>query len=148
MAFNGDFAFGPVTVGAAFGSLESTSTTDTTTTSIGAAYKMGAFTFRLGVGTQDLDGGDESMKISGGVQYDFSPTLTGRVSLYDQTTDNSAGTEAGTSRTFVVNMEYNLSKRTLAYVVFDRKTLTGQDLTAATVRDGATAIGAGLVHNF
>jgi predicted porin len=147
-AFNADFAFGPVTVGAAFGTLESTATTDTTTTSIGGAYKMGAFTFRLGMGTQELDGGNESQKLSGGVQYDFSPTLTGRVSFYDQGTDNAAGTEIGTSESFIVNVEYSLSKTTLVYAVFDRKGFTGADLAASAVADGATAIGAGIVVNF
>ncbi len=147
-AFNADFAFGPVTLGAAFGTQETTSTTDTTTTSFGGAYKMGAFTFRLGVGMEELDGGNESQKISGGVQYDFSPTLTGRVSFYDQSTDNAAGTEVGTSESFIVNVEYSLSKRTLVYAVFDRKGFTGQDLAASTLRDGATGIGAGIVHNF
>jgi predicted porin len=150
-AFNADFAFGPVTVGAAFGTLESTSTTDTKTTNLGAAYKMGAFTFRLGVGTQELDGGNESQKLSGGVQYDFSPTLTGRVSFYDQSTDNAAGAEVATSETFVVNVEYSLSKRTLVYAVFDRKGFTGTDLGATvgtSLRDGATGIGAGIVHVF
>ncbi|MGH6622123.1 MAG: porin, partial [Alphaproteobacteria bacterium] len=147
-AFNADFAFGPVTVGAAFGTQETTATADTTTTSIGGAYKMGAFTFRLGIGTQELDGGNESQKISGGVQYDFSPTLTGRVSFYDQGTDGPAGNEVATSESFIVNVEYSLSKRTLVYAVFDRKGFTGTDLAASAVRDGATAIGGGIVVNF
>jgi predicted porin len=152
MAVNGDMKFGPVTVGAAWGSREAIApaTTDTTTTNIGAAYKMGAFTFRLGMGMEDIDGGNESQKISGGVQYDFSPTLTGRVSLYDLSVDTSAGAEFGTARTMVLNVEYSLSKRTLVYAVFDRKQSDGGLLTGAvgTVDDGATGIGVGITHNF
>ena len=147
-AFNGDMAFGPVTLGAAASTKGAAagSTADIKTTNFGGAYKMGAFTFRLGIGTEDVDTGNESTKLSGGVQYDFSPTLTGRVSFYDQATDNAAGTEVATSETFIVNVEYSLSKRTLVYAVFDRKGFTGTDLT--TLRDGATGIGAGIVVNF
>jgi predicted porin len=153
-AVNGDMAFGPATIGVAWGSREAVApaTTDTTTINVGGAYKMGAFTFRLGLSTETIDTSNESQKLSGGVQYDFSPTLTGRVSLYDFTVENSGGTEIGSARTLVVNMEYSLSKRTLVYFVFDRKTLDGNQNTGVTVnaslRDGATGIGAGLVHNF
>ncbi|HEX9585984.1 MAG TPA: porin [Gammaproteobacteria bacterium] len=151
-AINGDMTFGPVTVGAAWGSREAVAPlmTDTTTINVGGAYKMGAFTFRLGLATEEIDTGNESTKISGGVQYDFSPTLTGRVSLYDLTVDNSGGAEIGSARTAVVNVEYSLSKRTLVYVVFDRKTLEGNQLTGAagTPDDGATGIAAGITHVF
>jgi predicted porin len=151
MAVNGDMTFGPVKVGAAWGSRENAAgTASTDTTNLGAAYKMGAFTFRLGMGMEDIEGGNESQKISGGVQYDFSPTLTGRVSLYDLSVDTSAGAEFGTARTVVVNMEYSLSKRTLVYAVFDRKQSDGGLQTGAvgTVDDGATGIGVGITHNF
>jgi predicted porin len=152
-AVNGDMAFGPVTVGAAWGSREAVAPalTDTTTTNVGAAYKMGAFTFRLGLGTEEIDTGNESTKLSGGVQYDFSPTLTGRVSYYNLSVDNAAGAEIGSAKTAVVNVEYSLSKRTLVYFVFDRKTLEGNQLsvgTAGTPADGATGIAAGITHNF
>jgi predicted porin len=151
-AVNGDMAFGPVTVGAAWGSREAVAPalTDTTTTNVGAAYKMGAFTFRLGLGTEEIDTGNESTKLSGGVQYDFSPTLTGRVSYYNLSVDNAGGAEIGSAKTAVVNVEYSLSKRTLVYVVFDRKTLEGTLRTGAvgTPDDGATGIGAGITHVF
>ena len=152
-AFNGDFAFGPVTLGAAFGSRENAAgTLDTTTTNIGGNYKMGAFTFRLGMGMEEVDAGNESQKISGGVQYDFSPVLTGRLSYYNLTIDDAAGTEIGSAKTMAVNLEYSLSKRTLVYVVFDKKTLDGNQNTGATVgtslRDGAAGIGAGITHVF
>lgn len=150
-AFNADFAFGPVTVGAAMGTRQN-GPDDTKTTNVGAAYKMGAFTFRLGMGTEDIDNGNETQKLSGGVQYDFNPNLTGRVSFYDISRDNSAGTEIGTGRTLLVNVEYSLSKNTLVYAVFDRKTLEGTfnagTVAGASLRDGATGIGAGIVHNF
>lgn len=160
-AVNGDMAFGPVTIGAAWGSREAVApaVTDVTTTNIGGAYKMGAFTFRLGMGTEDVDTGTETTKLSGGVQYDFSPTLTGRASYYNFAVDNAAGTEIATAKVMVVNVEYSLSKRTLVYAAFDRKALTGATTfiptgaTAAnslwgTVADGATGISAGIVHNF
>jgi len=152
-AVNGDMAFGPATIGVAWGSREAVApaATDTTTINIGGSYKMGAFTFRLGLTTEEIDTSDESTKISGGVQYDFSPTLTGRVSLYDLTVDNSGGAEIGSARTVVLNVEYSLSKRTLVYAVFDRKTLEGNQLgttVGTSVADGATGIGAGIVHNF
>jgi predicted porin len=151
-AFNGDMTFGPATIGAAFGSREdATGGTSTDTTNLGGAYKMGAFTFRAGITMEDDEGaGTESQKLSGGVQYDFSPTLTGRVSLYDLSVDDNAGTEVGSNRTLVLNVEYSLSKRTLVYAAFDRKTLEGTQLGTAVgdLNDGATGIMAGIVHNF
>jgi predicted porin len=151
-AFNGDMKFGPVTVGAAFGSRESTTGgLSTDTTNLGAAYKMGAFTFRLGMGMEDIDAGNESQKISGGVQYDFSPTLTGRVSFYDLAVDGPGGGEVGSARTLVVNVEHSLSKRTLVYAVFDRKELEGNQLgttVGTSVADGAIGIGVGITHVF
>jgi predicted porin len=160
-AVNGDMTFGPVTIGAAWGSREAVApaVTDVTTTNIGGAYKMGAFTFRLGMGTEDVDTGNETTKLSGGVQYDFSPTLTGRVSYYNFAVDNAGGAEIATAKVAVVNVEYSLSKRTLVYAAFDRKALTGASTfiptggTAANslwgiVADGATGISAGIVHNF
>jgi predicted porin len=152
-AVNGDMTFGPVTVGAAWGSRDAVppALTDTTTTNVGGAYKMGAFTFRLGLATEEIDTDTESTKISGGVQYDFSPTLTGRVSYYNLSVDDASGTEVGSAKTAVVNVEYSLSKRTLVYVVFDRKTLEGTLLsvgTAGSPADGATGIAAGITHVF
>jgi predicted porin len=150
-AFNGDMAFGPVTVGAAFGSRENAAgTASTDTTNFGGAYQMGAFTFRAGISMEEIENGNESQKISGGVQYDFSPTLTGRLSYYDLTVDNAAGTEVATADTFVVNVEYSLSKRTLVYGVFDRKGLSGAALSGAvdSLNDGATGIGVGITHVF
>jgi predicted porin len=150
IAVNGDMKFGPAQIGAAFSSREAAAGgTSTDTTQVGGNYKMGAFTFRLGLAMEDDEtGGTESQKISGGVQYDFSPTLTGRVSLYDLSVDNTAGAELGSARTLVLNVEYSLSKRTLVYAVFDRKTLEGSLLTASTVNDGATGIGVGITHVF
>jgi len=150
-AINGDMAFGPATIGLAWGSRDNaTGTISTTTTNIGGAYKMGAFTFRLGMGMEEVDQGNESTKLSGGVQYDFSPTLTGRVSYYNLSVDNAGGAEIGSAKTAVVNVEYSLSKRTLVYFVFDRKTLEGNQrvVTAGLPDDGATGIAAGITHNF
>jgi predicted porin len=152
-AVNGDMTFGPLTVGAAFGARDAVppAATDTTTINVGGAYKMGAFTFRLGMATEEIDTGNESTKISGGVQFDFSPTLTGRLSLYDLTVDGPGGGEIGSARTLVANVEYSLSKRTLVYGVVDRKELEGNQLgttVGTSVADGATGIGVGITHNF
>lgn len=150
-AFSGDMAFGPATIGAAFSTRGDPTggNADVTTTNVGGAYKMGAFTFRLGYGMEETDGGNENTKLSGGVQYDISPTLTGRLSYYDYTSENAAGTELGKAKVFVVNVEYSLSKRTLLYGVVDRKDLTGTVNAAVNaLADGATGIGVGIVHNF
>lgn len=153
-AFNGDMTFGPVTVGAAIGMQDNTVagvSASTDTTNFGAAYKMGAFTFRAGLAMEEIENGNESQKISAGVQYDVSPTVQARVSYYNLAVDNTGGAEIGKAKTVVLNVEYNLSKRTLMYVVFDRKTLSGNQIgttLGTSVDNGATGIGAGLVHNF
>ena len=150
-AFSGDMTFGPAIVGAAFGSRGDPNplgSADVDTTNVGGAYKMGAFTFRLGYSMEETDGGDENTKLSGGVQYDFSPTLTGRLSYYDFKNESSAGTELGKAKVFVVNVEYSLSKRTLVYGVVDRKDLSGSQITALELGDGATGMAVGIVHNF
>lgn len=159
--FNGDMAFGPLTIGAAIGKRSDAATgqIDNDTTNVGGAYKMGAFTFRAGLGMEDITNGNETQKLSAGVQYDFSPTLEGRVSYYDFATDNSAGVEIATAKVVVLNVEYKLSKRTLVYAAYDRKSLTGATSfiptggTAANsiwglYADGASGISAGIVHNF
>lgn len=157
-----DFAFGPVTVAAAFSSQETTSTTDTTTTNVGAAYRMGAFTFRGGVNMAELDAGPEHMQIMFGVQYAISPTLNARFGYYDWSVDSAAGAEIATRKSMIVALDFVMSKRTTAYVAFDRHALTGTPqgfaatsqagvgaaINGRALNDGATGLSAGVAHSF
>lgn len=153
IGFMGDFAFGPVTVAGAFSTLEATATSDTTTTNIGAVYNMGAFTFRGGWSNTETDVPNvETPMILLGVQYAMSPTLNGRVGYYDQKVE-TAGVVGAKVKTFIVALDYYLSKRTTAYVEFDRVTLNdtanAAALAAAGSRtDGSTGIGVGIAHSF
>jgi predicted porin len=152
VGIGGDFAFGPVTVAAAFSTQETAVNVDTTTTNLGAAYTMGAFTFRGGVNMRDIDQGNEDMQWMLGVQYAFSPTLNGRIGYYNWTTDSAAGVELATRKTAIVALDYILSKRTTAYVAFDRHALTGTAVGSAingrAVDDGATGLSVGVAHTF
>jgi len=152
--FMGDFAFGPVTLTGAYSSMkDSTSgTTTTKTTNFGGKYGMGAFTFRAGFSDQKTSGGAVDLTqplMMFGVQYNMSPTLSGRFGYYSGKF-KSAGVEVGTSKTTIVALDYSLSKQTTAYVEFDRQGRSGNKLTGAvgTLDDGATGIGAGIVHAF
>ena len=149
-----DFAFGPVTVTGAYSTVKdaATGTLSTDTMNIGGAYRMGAFTFRAGWSNTEAEtgaGDTESPLLVLGAQYAISPTLNGRVGYYDLKTE-VAGTETGKSKLFIIALDYALSKRTTAYVEFDRRTLDGgfNSGVAGTLADGATAIGAGIAHSF
>jgi len=151
---NGDFAFGPVTIAGAFSSVDTSNTTATDTTNFGVVYKMGAFTFRGGWSNTNAETGpgadtDSPMFVLG-VQYGFSPTLNGRVGYYN-TKFETNGVETGTDKLFIVALDYYLSKRTTAYVEFDRRNIDGT-ATATTMgnalRDGATGISVGIAHSF
>ncbi len=84
-----------------------------------------------------------------GVQYAISPTLNGRVGYYDLKAETN-GVEMGKSKLVIIALDYALSKRTTAYVEFDRRTLDGSfnSGVAGTLADGATAIGGGIAHSF
>jgi predicted porin len=99
---------------------------------------------------RDVDQGNEDMQWMLGVQYGFSPTLNGRVGYYNWTTDSLAGSEVGSRKVMIVALDYYLSKRTTAYVVFDRQNFEGTQLTGAagSLADGATGIGVGVAHSF
>jgi predicted porin len=103
----GDFAFGPVTVGAAFATMKDATggSADLKSTQIGAKYVMGAFTFRGGYGMEEEDTVDKEKKLSLGVQYAMSPTLNGRVGYYDLKHENSSGAELGKGKGVVVTLE-------------------------------------------
>lgn len=150
----GDFEVGPVTITGAYATMKdaATGTITTKTTNFGAKYGMGAFTFRGGMSDQKTTGGATDLSqplMMFGVQYGFSPTLNGRFGYYSGKF-KSAGTELGTAKTTIVALDYYLSKATTLYVEFDRKGLSGTALSGAvgTLDDGATGIGAGVVHAF
>jgi len=152
--FMGDFAFGPVTITGAYSSMKdaATGTLTTKTTNFGGKYGMGAFTFRAGFSDQKTSGAGTDLTqpmMMFGVQYAMSSTLNGRVGYYSVKAKN-AGNEVGTAKTTMVALDYALSKQTTAYVEFDRKGLTGTFApgTVGSLADGATGIGAGIVHAF
>ena len=149
---NGDFAFGPVTVAAAFSSVDANAVGNSSdVTNLGAAYTMGAFTFRGGWSTTEIDAGNETPMFMLGAQYAFSPTLNGRLAYYNIETKNAAGTVTQERAHFIAAVDYYLSKRTTAYVAIDRLTLDLPGTVAVNgqnVIDGAMGIGAGIVHAF
>lgn len=159
IGFMGDFAFGPVTLTGALSTAETGvvagSTVDTTTTNFGGKYAMGAFTFRAGWSSTEVDtpgAKAESPMLLLGVQYAISPTMNGRVGYYDAKTE-VAGANTGKTKTMIVAMDYMLSKRTILYVEFDRitrDTLANATplLTLGARTDGSTGIGAGIMHAF
>jgi len=150
----GDFAFGPVTIAASFSTAENAVNVDTTTMNIGGKYAMGALTFRAGYSKQEVDAGNDTPMFMLGVQYKISPTMDLRGGYYNLKSEVGAtGVENGTKKLFIVGLDFALSKRTTAYVEFDRYNLTGSYINAATgvgagLADGATGIGAGVVHAF
>lgn len=149
----GDFAFGPATVTAAYSTMKDAvaGTQTTKTTNVGGKYDMGAFTFRAGWSKTEAEGGTDTPMFVLGVQYGFSPTLNGRVGYYNTKFENNAtGAEVGTSKLAILALDYSLSKRTTAYVEFDRRTLSGNQNTGAvgTLVDGATAFAVGIAHAF
>lgn len=155
IGFMADFAFGPVTVTGAFSTEETGVNVDTTTTNLGGKYAMGALTFRAGISSTEVDTPGAKGEIDLlllGVQYAMSPTLSGRVGYYDRKT-KTAGADTGSAKTFIMALDYSLSKSTTAYVEVDRITLDTLAETAATGtagarRDGSTGIGVGIVHAF
>ena len=176
MGLNGDFAFGPVTVAAAYSTLSfdaggATGDVTTDNMNIGFAWKLGAFTFRGGYSTTEYstdansDVADTPMVLLG-VQYAFSPTLNGRVGFYD-TKYNVGGTEVGSRDLAIIALDYYLSKRTTLYVAFDRHGIEGTTVSVsgntgaitlgtagqaavlgANSNDGATGFSVGIAHSF
>jgi predicted porin len=155
LGFMADFAFGPVTVTGAYSSEETGVSVDTKTTNLGGKYGMGALTFRFGISSTEVDtpgAKAETDLLLLGVQYKMSPTLSGRVGYYDRGT-KTAGADTGSAKTFIVALDYSLSKSTTAYVEVDRVTLDTLADAAATGsagarRDGSTGMGVGIVHAF
>jgi predicted porin len=151
---NGDFAFGPVTVAAAYSTVDADNAGNSVdTTNIGAAYKMGAFTFRGGWSSTDSEATDtETPMYMLGVQYAFSPTLNGRVGYYNIETE-TAGTTTQERKQILVALDYYLSKRTTLYVLYDRLDLDAGAVTlsgaqSGALLDGASGISVGVAHAF
>jgi predicted porin len=151
---NGDFAFGPVTVAAAYSTVDADNAGNSVdTTNIGAAYKMGAFTFRGGWSETDTESTDtQTPMYMLGVQYAFSPTLNGRVGYYNIETE-TAGTTTQERKQILVALDYYLSKRTTLYVLYDRLDLDAGAVTlsgaqSGALLDGASGISVGVAHAF
>jgi predicted porin len=151
---NGDFTFGPVTIAAAFSSVDQNNTGQSLdTTNIGGAYKMGAFTFRAGWSEAESEATNtKTPLILLGVQYAFSPTLNGRVGYYNLETE-VGGTTTQERKQVLVALDYYLSKRTTAYVMYDRLDLsTGTanlgGAQSGNLLDGASGISVGIAHSF
>lgn len=157
---NGDFAFGPVTIGAAFSTVDVDNAGNASdVTNIGGAYKMGAFTFRAGWSTTENEATNtESPMYVLGVQYAFSPTLNGRVGYFNLENENAAGQVTLKRKQVIVALDYYVSKRTTLYVAYDRLTLGSDTVATPTVTlsgaqsgpllDGASGITAGIAHAF
>jgi predicted porin len=173
---NGDFAFGPVTVVAAFSTRTATAPAPVgevqqDTFNVGLAWKLGAFTIRGGYSTSEYstdaisDLADTPMYMVG-VQYGFSPTLNGRIGYY-QMKFNVGGVEAGNRDWFIVALDYYLSKNTTLYAAIDRSGIENSSITVngatgaitvgtagtgatqgSTVMDGSTAFSAGIAVAF
>jgi predicted porin len=123
------------------------------TTNIGGAYKMGAFTFRAGWSEAESEATNtKTPLILLGVQYAFSPTLNGRVGYYNLETE-VGGTTTQERKQVLVALDYYLSKRTTAYVMYDRLDLsTGTanlgGAQSGNLLDGASGISVGIAHSF
>jgi predicted porin len=162
VGINGDFAFGPVTIAAAFSTFdENAAGLSRDTTNIGARYMMGAFTFRAGWSNTESEsntangvaGVAESPMFMLGVQYAISPTLNARLGYYSMDTENAAGATLQERKQMIVALDYYLSKRTTAYVAYDRLDLDTGTVTlggaqSGPLLDGASGISAGIAHSF
>jgi predicted porin len=150
---NGDFAFGPVTVAAAFSTVEQAGGTSNDVTNIGARYVMGAFTFRAGwSNTENESTNSESPMYVLGVQYAISPTLNARLGYYNLESETASVTTQERKQ-MIVALDYYLSKRTTAYVAYDRLDLMTGTLALGGAQvgpllDGASGISVGIAHSF
>jgi len=172
---NGDFAFGNLTLAAAFSTRSVTTVAfgDVTqdTLNFGGAWKMGNFTFRAGYSTSeysaDIGGLDaETPMILAGVQFAFSPTLNGRFGFYTMDFD-VAGNNLGSRDWLIFAIDYYLSKNTTLYAAIDINNMDGQSITVngntgvvtagangqgsvmgVNSADGSTGFSVGIAHAF
>jgi predicted porin len=173
---NGDFAFGPVTLAAAYSSRSDTFAgldLDQDVYNIGGVYKLGAMTFRAGYSSSEYkqtngasNKADTPMYVLG-FQYDFSPAISGRIGYYSMDFKIN-DSKIGSRDWFILAMDYNLSKTTVLYAAVDVSGITDLSVTVngqtgvisastvpgvgstlgATVADGSTGISAGIMHAF
>lgn len=143
---NGDFAFGNLTLVAAYTTRSAATVAigdvDQDTFNFGGVWKMGAWTFRAGYSTSEysatgLDA--ETPMILAGVQYAFSPTLNGRFGYYTMDFD-VAGNNVGSRDWMIFALDYYLSKSTTLYAAVD---INNMDGTSITVNGNTGAITAG-----
>jgi predicted porin len=152
---NGDFKFGPVTVTAAFSTVDVNNAGQSSdVTNIGGVYTMGAFTFRAGwSNTENEATNTETPMFVLGLQYAISPTLNARLGYYNVDTE-VAGVTTAERKQFLAALDYYLSKRTTAYVMLDTLdhnvpagiTLGGAQ--SGALADGARGISVGVAHSF
>lgn len=173
---NLDFAFGPVTLVAAYSTRTDSfagQDLDQDTFNIGGVYKLGAMTFRAGYSSSEYklsNGGtgkaDTPMYVLG-FQYDFSPAVSGRIGYYNMEF-NINDNKVGSRDWFILAVDYNLSKTTVLYAAVDVSGITDSSLTVSgstgqlsasvvpgvgatggyNVADGSTGISAGIMHAF
>jgi predicted porin len=170
----GDFAVAGVKVGAAYSSTKNAANTGTQKdATIGAAYSMSGFTFKLAYAQTKWDsnfggnggggnGGwyapstvgqlDKARMIGLGVGYAFSERLTGRVGYYDIKSTGFAAADDGKLKTTIFDVTYGLSKRTNVYAELDHTSMTGSGVGAPidgrASNDGTSGLGVGIVHKF
>ncbi|MEX2198647.1 MAG: porin [Burkholderiales bacterium] len=151
---NADFVFGPVTLGAAFSTVEANAAgAGIDTMNIGAAFKFGAFTIRAGWSNTENDATTvETPLWMVGLQYAISPTLNFRAGYYNMETE-TGGVTGQERKQMILALDYYLSKRTTAYVAVDRLDLNTGTVSlsggqSGALGDGATGISVGLAHSF
>jgi len=159
-AIGGYWSGNGLTIGAAASSLNNspTNTGSRKDTTIGGAYSMNAFTFRAGWSQIKYDQlypstVDKSRMIMLGVQYAFSDRVDGRFGYYDIKNTGFASPADGKAKTTLIAVDYNLSKRTTAYVALDHHALDGAldgtySIEGGTIHDGATGVAVGIAHKF
>ena len=173
---NGDFAFGPVTIAAAYTTRDfdaggATGNVSQETLNFGGVWKIGAFTARAGYSTSEYSTdansnlADTPMLLLG-LQYAFSSTWNGRVGYYSMDF-NQGGTKVGDRDWFIVAVDYYLSKTTTLYAELDKAGISGSSVSVNgntgvitvgtagvgsvngnTVEDGSVGISVGVMHAF
>jgi predicted porin len=163
IGIGGDFSIAGATIAAAYSTTNTAGVTPqgkTNDTTIGGRYSMNGFTFRAGWAQTKWDVGydptnEKARMLMLGAAYDFSSRLTGRVGYYDIKGNDRVGDEAK-YKTTILAIDYDLSKRTTAYVEIDHHALStnvaGVDLyykiDGRWSGDGSTGVGVGIAHTF
>jgi predicted porin len=163
VGIGGDFSVAGFTIAGAYSDAKNVpvapaSAVSTKSSTIGAKYGMGPFTFRAGWAQNKYDAGasatlDKSRLYMLGVQYAFSERLDGRLGYYDWKDTGILPAADGKRKNFIVAVDYNLSKRTTAYVEVDHNGLDGAldgtaKIDSLPSRDGTTGVGVGIAHKF